>query len=802
MTDLQHDLRYAARTLAKHKTYTATALIALALAIGANTAIFSVVRGVLLQPLPFPASDRLVRLYGTPAERGEAMSAADVEAIRMSSPSFELITGFGVAARYLISPEGLHRVMTVDTERDFFSLLSATPAAGRTFEASDVTGAAVASHAFAQREFGSDAAALSKTIMLDGMAVTIVGVMPDSFQFPYAAASLIPGVGQSRTDVWVLREPPPGQPRRGRLAQVTGRLKSRASLAAASSELSVLFKRIEAENPDRPKGLGVRMVPLADAVVSAPLRRSLFMLFGAAALVLALACANLTNLSLIRVAMRRKDIAARIALGASRARLIRQYLCESLLLSLAGGLAGLVVAWIGTNQLLRLSIVQIPRSHELGMDWAVFAFSFLVCVASGIVFGLAPAWSAMRTDPQAILKDTATHTTMSEGQRRLCDGLIIAEVALAFVLGVGASLLIRELVRLGHMNIGMTTANVVTFHVGQTMAPNSDGRQFYDVVDRVRRVSGVLDAGFTQMLPLQSWGWFGNSLDFRLRGQPVDPNAPIYTTELRYVTPGYFSTLGIAVRRGRVFTDRDNRQGPAVIVINEALAQRAFGDQDPVGKVTTRGTIVGVIADVRQVSLGQTARPEVYYPIAQNWSQLGELGMSLVVKTDGPPARVIDRIRSSIREVNPNVAIFGIKSMDRIVTESLADFLLYLSLMFVFAGLALFLASTGAYGVVSYVAASRTREFAIRSVLGAEPRVLIRLVLMKAFTLTAMGLACGLPVVIAARPLIQNLPISVPPPNAWTAGPVALLTAIIAVAACVVPSRRAAVDPSNVLREG
>jgi ABC-type antimicrobial peptide transport system permease subunit len=294
--------------------------------------MFSVVSGVLLQPLPFPASDRLVRLYGTPAERGEAINAADVEAIRTSSVSFEVLTGFSVAARYLIGPEGLQRVMTVETERDLFALLSAPPAAGRTFDASDVTGAAVASHAFAQREFGSDAAALSKTITLDGATVTIVGVMPDSFQFPYAAASLLSGVGQSRTDVWVLREPPPGQPRRGRFGQVIGRLKSTLPLAAAASELSVLFKRIEAENPDRPRGLGVRMLPLADAVVSAPLRQSLFMLFGAAALVLALACANLTNLSLVRVAMRRKDIAARVALGASRARLIRQFLCESLLL--------------------------------------------------------------------------------------------------------------------------------------------------------------------------------------------------------------------------------------------------------------------------------------------------------------------------------------------------------------------------------------------------------------------------------------------------------------------------------------
>jgi putative ABC transport system permease protein len=433
------------------------------------------------------------------------------------------------------------------------------------------------------------------------------------------------------------------------------------------------------------------------------------------------------------------------------------------------------------------------------MDWRVFAFSLAVCTLTGVFSGIAPAMSAMRTDPQTILNATSGHSTMSLRHRRLRDGLVAAEVALAFVLGMGAALLVRELVRLRSTEMGMVTSNVLTFHVGQQMTPGMDGRQFYDIAQRVGLVPGVREAGFTQMLPLESWGWTGNSADFRLRGQPS--TSPLFTMELRYVTPGYFQVLGIPIRRGRSFTDADTRDSPPVIIINEALARRQFGNDDPIGKETSRGMIVGVIADVRQVHLDKPAAPEVYYPIAQNWSQIGELGMSLVVKTDGPPLPLIDAITTAIREVNPRLAIFSVKTMDRIVADSMSEFILYLGLMTGFAGVALFLASISTYGVISFIAASRTREFAVRTALGAGRTELVRLVLRNAVQLTAIGLGCGVLVVLLARPLLRNLPVSVREPDALMLLLLASAIAVVAITASLVPARRAAsANPMSALR--
>jgi putative ABC transport system permease protein len=800
--DLIQDVRYALRSLAKHKSFTVTALLALGLAIGANTAIFSVVSGVILRPFPFAAQDRLVQLYGTPAERGESIAWADVEEVRRSGTSFDALVGYGVAARYIHGADSLERIMTVEAESGFFEMLGVRPLAGRTFQPGDPSNVAVASESFWRRRLGGDASALGKSITVDGApAITIIGVMPGWFQFPYTAASLLSGgASDTRTDVWILRGPAPGQPLRGRLSRVTGRLKAAVTPDAAQSELSVILQRLETQNPDRIRGLGVRLEPLADAVVSVPVRRSLFILFGGAGLLLLLACANVTNLSLVRVTTRSREVAARVALGASPLRLMRQFLTESLLLSLAGGAIGLVLAWWGTAQVMRFASTHIPRAHEIAIDWRVFMFSLAVCVLTGALFGLAPAFNAMRTDPQSILREATGHSTMSVRQRRLRDALVCAEVALAFVLAIGATLLVRELVRLKNTDMGMATANVVTFHIGQQLTQGMDGRQFYEISERVVQQPGVQHAGFIQVLPLQSSGWFANSSDLRVRGRPVE-ETPLFTMELRYVTPGYFRALGIAILRGRGFTDQDNRGGPPVILVNEAFARKQFGGEDPIGKETNRGTIIGIVGDVRQVHLDRPASPEIYYPIAQNWSQVGELGMTLVVKTVGPPVSSIDSIGAAIREVSPDVAIFNVRTMDSVVMDSMSDFILYLSLMSAFAGIALFLASTGTYGVISYIASSRLREFAIRTAVGAERSQVTTLVLGDAIRLSAIGLAVGVAGAIAATPLLQNLPVNVRRPDAATILPVAAIIAVIAILASLLPARRAAgADPMSTLR--
>jgi predicted permease len=503
-------------------------------------------------------------------------------------------------------------------------------------------------------------------------------------------------------------------------------------------------------------------------------------------------------------------VAIRSALGAVPRRLVQQVLTESLLLSLLGGVLGLAFAWWGTSQLTLVAGAQLPRAHEVDVDWRVFLFSLTACVAAGLLFGLAPAAMAIRADALSVLQESGGHSTLGPRLQRLRDGLVIAEVAMAFVLAVGATLLVRELVRLRNIDPGMVTANVVTFHIGHRPGwwgrerrgapPAEDVRPFYEIADRVGRLPGVRAAGFIQIVPLQNWGWQANSSDFTVRGRAAAPSTS-FAVELRYVTPGYFQALGIPILKGRGFTGRDDRDAPPVILINGALARRFFGSEDPIGLDTTRGTIVGVVGDVRQVSLDRSALPEIYYPIAQNYSHVLELGMSLVVRTQGPPEPLIAPIRSVIRDVDPNQAVFNVKTLDDVIADSLSGFTLYLSLIGSFAALALLLASTGAYGVISYVATSRMREFAVRVALGADRTRVTGLVLRQGIRLTGIGLAVGVFGTRLSAPLLQGLPVSVRPPDFITVAAVIVLIGITAVAACLVPACRAAnVDPMSVLR--
>ncbi len=802
LEDLAQDLRYGFRSLLRQKVFTATAVTTLALGIGATTAIFSLVSGVVLRPLPFPDPDRLVQVYQTNAlsPRGGGVPATDLEAFRNQSTSFDALAAYGVSARYLQGAGESMRVMTVSAERTFFAVLGVEPIAGRTFRAEDPPDVAVAAGRFWRERLGADAAVVGRSVTLDGERFTIIGVMPEAFQFPYGAASLLPGVAsEARTDLW-LPLGGPSQPLRGR-PSVIGRLRPDVPLGTAESQLAVIADRSPAEPRETNTPVGVRLAPLSEVVVSPLVRRQLFVLFGAVGLVLALACANVTNLSLVRMTLRGKEVAVRAALGAGSLRLIRQLLAESLLLALAGGAFGLGLAVWGIERLTRLAAAHLPRAYEVGLDWRVFLFLLAACGFTGVLFGLAPALIAARAETQSVLQESGGRSTMGIGSRRLRDGLVVAEVALAFVLAVGATVLVRELQRLRSTDPGMVTANVVTFHLGHRMTPGTDVGQFYEIADRVARLPGVRAAGFTQMLPLQNWGWTSNSEDLRPRGRPP-ASTPPFPVGMRYVTPGYFAALGIHILQGRAFAASDTRDARAVVLINEALARRLFADVDPVGLETTRGTIVGVVRDVRQVHLDQSADPELYFPVAQNWSQVSELGMSLVVRTEDRSAGVISAVRSVVGQVNPNLAIFDVKTMERVISESLSDFTMYLWLMAGFAVLAVVLASTGTYGVVSYVATSRMREFAIRVAMGADARRVTRLIVGQGARLIAIGLGLGLVAVLAAAPALQSLPVAVRPPDLAVVAGVAALIGLVGVGGCLYPARRAAtVDPMSVLRD-
>lgn len=799
INEIRGNVRYAMRSLRGAPGFTLPAVLTLALGVGATTAIFSVLSGLVLRPLPFVHPDRLVQLYGTTALYPERDAVANLPGYRAQSTSFDALVGYWVTARYLLRPDGAGRVRVVTAERGFFPMLGVKPLLGRTFGADDPADVAVVSEAFWRRELDGDRSAIGRSVTLDGKPFTVLGVMPASFQFPYSAASLLPGVAaEARTELWIPVDPPLGE--QSRVSGVTGRLKPGVTLEAAQSEIGVISARLAAAHPEAETRRGVYLEPLPKAVVSPLIRRLLFLLFGAVGMVLTLACANVANLFLVRMSLRRRELAVRTALGAGRARLVRQLLTETLLLALTAGGLGLGLAWAGTRQLTRIAAAHLPRAHEVGLDWRVFLFLFLACTLAGVVVGLIPALLTSGQSPQSALGGAAGGIGMGRSERRVCDALVVTEIALSFLLAVGAAVLIREQLRLRHTDPGMTSRDVVTVHIGKRGTMGSEGRRYQEIVERVGQLPGVRAAGLTQLLPLQNWGWTANSSSLTLAGQPAT-NAAVFPIELRSVTAGYFRALGIPLLRGRPFVVRENADSLREILINETLARRYFQGADPVGVETNRGTIVGVVGDVRQVSLDQPASPEIYMPVTGDLMQLPELGITLVVSTRGHPERVVDAVRAVIREVDPTLAVFNVKTMDRVMSDSLADFRLYLSVIAALAGLSLVLAVTGTYGVISYIVETRSRDFAIRVALGADMARITRIVLTHGLVLGAVGFVLGLGGIFAISPVLGSLPVNVRPPDLHSTAPVALLLGIVVALACLLPGRRAArMDPAAVLR--
>jgi putative ABC transport system permease protein len=628
---LAQDVRFGARALRRNPGFAATAVLTLALGLGATTAIFSILNGVLLRPLPFAEPERLVQLYGRAwrEERAAApdpldgpLAAAELDEYARQSTSFEGFASYGLSTRHLSSGGEPERLTAVVADSTVFTLLGVAAILGRTFRPGDPADVVVISARLWRRRFDADPALPGRTVTLDGRTFTVLGVMGDRFQFPYGAASALPGaLPESRTDLWVPREPT--TPRRGR-AHAIARLKPGVAIGAAGAELRVIAERLERQQENPRFRVGVRVVPLREVVLPAPVRRSLWMLFAAVGLVLAAACATVANLLLTRTALRAREVATRAALGAGRARLVRQLLAESLLLALAGAAAGAVVARWGTSLLVALGAAKIPRAHEIALDWRAFGFLFAVCLTTALLAGLAPAAAAARVDVQGVLRAAGGGASAGRGYGAVRDALVVTEVALAFVLSLGAALVIREVVRLRRVESGMVTAGVVTLH----LTPRAPAAEYYAIEDRVRQLPGVRAAGFTQLVPLQPWGWEG---DFAIRGRPAPADERL-VTGLRYVTPGYFDALGIPVVRGRALGAQDVEGAPRAVVVNEALARRYFPGEDPVGRELDRGTIVGVVGDVRQVRLDRPAEPELYYPAAQNVAMTSDIGMTLVVR--------------------------------------------------------------------------------------------------------------------------------------------------------------------------
>ena len=804
MTNLRQDLRYALRAAMTAPAFTAMVVVTLALGLGANAALFSIVDAVLLRPLAYAEPERIVRLFELfPLPGGDSgqgsVSAPNFRDWRATARSFTNLVAYRAGSANLQGVETPERLTSLAASDGLFELLGAEPLLGRGLAAGEdgpeAPLVAVISEGLWRRRFGTDPQILGRPVVLDGQGHTVVGVMPATFDFP-------PG---RRTDLWLpLRLSPQETESRGSHGlAVLGRLASGVGLAAAGEEIRSIAAEIERQYPDQQTDRSAEVVSYSEVVVG-HVRRELFVLLGATALVLAIACANAAGLLVARAVARRRELAVRLALGAGRGRLVAQCLVESLVLAGAGAALGLLLAWGGVRGIVALAANRLPRAAEVGLDLRAVAFLGLVTLATGVLFGLAPALQSFGAQVGAGLREGGRQGSAGRGGQALRAGLVVGQIALSLVLLIGAGLLLRTFMLLRGTPSGLAAEGVVAMTMAvpaQRYAEGEAAPRFYTpVLERVAALPGVRAAGWTSHLPLSEWGFNGN---FGIEGRPptASPSDEPFA-EYRVVSPGTFAALGVSVLRGRDLTPDDGAGAEPVAVINRSLADRYFPDENPLGRRVLLGedpvTIVGVVADVRQAGLDRDPMPEMSLPVAQMG---GTEEMTLVVRGDVPPATLVGPVREAIRAVDPGQPVFDVRTLEEVVTRSIADRRLNLALLGGFAALALLLAMGGIYGVIAYAVAQRTREIGIRMALGAEGRSVLGLILRQGAKLTGLGLALGLAGALAATRFMESLLFGVSATDPAVLGAVCLMLALVALFACWFPARRATeVDPAIVLR--
>jgi putative ABC transport system permease protein len=760
------NLRYGSRMLARNPGFAAAAILSLGLGIGANTAIFSVVSGVLLRPLPFERPEELVQLFEMekPGERPGPVRREAFREWRANNTSLAGAAIYGVSSLTLQSTGDPERVAALYAERNLFSLLGSGALVGRTFTTDDPDNVIVASYDWWQGRLGGDTAAIGRPVTLDGKTYTLIGVMPEQFQFPYGSAA---------ANVWIpeLWIPELATSRGGRLDAILARRKPGIPIEDVQRDLTRSAGTLS-------PGMEARAIPLME-IIGAPVRKSLLVLLGAVGMLLLIACANVANLLLAQTASRAREIAIREALGATRLQQASQFLAEGILLSLASSLVGLALGVWGAQVLTALAATQIPRAAEIGLDWRVFLFLLLICLTTTIAFAVLPVTTG---SPRA--GDLKTRAVRA----RLRDVLVVAEIAVAFILLVGAGLLLRTFLNLQRTDPGLDAGNLLTAHVIV-----SGAREAIDIEESVSAIPGVRAAGVISLLPLQNSGW---TAGLTIPGRPG-----VFQTELRYVTPGYFRAMGIPLRRGRGFLPGDTGESQRVILVNETLARQYFPNEDPVGRVTNRGTIVGMVGDVRQNSLGKPAVPELYYLVTQNFAQMRQHGSTLVVSGRLPADSLVVAVRTAVRAVSPGKALFRMASMNQVIEQSLGKEKLYAWLLMLFAGVGTVLTIGGIYGVVSYLVALKTLEFGIRMALGADKRRVLYSVVGRGALMATLGVVLGIAGSVALTNVLSGFLYGVSPVDPATFASVAGILIIVAILACFLPARRATnVDPAVALR--
>ena len=804
LDEIRQDVRYALRQLRRTPSFTLVALFTLALGIGANTAIFSVVNGVVLRPMPFEEPERVIRVFSGREGRRGAVSVPDFMDFRRQARSFERLAAFYDGASTLTGDGEPERLIGARVTADFFPVLRVRPIVGRTFApGEDAEGAdrvVVLGEPLWRSRFGADPAIVGRELVLDGHPHTVLGVVPAAQRYPGDA------------DIWTAsrfdaRSLAPTS-RGARWIRLIGRLRPGVSEAQARAEMETIARQLEIQDPAHNTGYGAPVVQLQEHLVGS-IRTPLLILMGAVGFVMLIACANVANLMLVRTAARETEIAVRTALGAGRLRLVRQLLTESVVLSVLGGLAGFALAIWGTRLFVALAPDTIPRLHEIRVDGAMLGFTGLIALITGTVFGLIPAMHASASELALRLKEGGRGSRTRPGSRRARSVLIVSEMALAVMLLAGAGLLIRSFSALRDVDPGFRSDDVATFTVALPMSryeKSEQQRQFVSAaIERMSTIPGVKSAAATFGLPLTDTRF---SLSFTVEGRPPVRPEDEPSSQIRFASKDYFSTMGIPLVRGRTFSEADRYGTQPVLVINEEAARRFFEDEDPIGKrlftgwtldgVKMGGEIVGIVGNVRQFGLDADIAPEMY----ANFAQWGADEFSIVLRTSGQdPASLAAAARAEVRAIDRNLPIFDFETLGDIVSESVAQPRFYMLLLGIFAGVALALAAVGIYGVISYAVSQRTRELGIRLALGATGAAVQRMVVGHGIGLAVMGVALGVAGALALTRLMQSLLFGVSATDPVTFIGVAALLAAVAIVASWVPARRASrVDPLSALR--
>jgi putative ABC transport system permease protein len=808
MNSLFKDLRYGIRVLAKNPGSTLVAVLALALGIGANSAIFSVVNAVLLRPLRYKDPAHLVVIWETKLSKGifqESVSPPDYRDWIEHQRVFDQVAALRAQPAVLTGGQLPERVETALVSPSAFELLGVKAALGRTFiSEEDQPGrnhVAVLSYGLWQRRFGGDSGVLGKSVIVDGNSFSIVGVTPRDFRLLDTPSELWTPYTLDAKEL---------SQRGFHTLRVIGHLKSGVSQEQAAAEMRSIARRIEEQYADTNSGWSTKIVALRDQLVG-DIGPTLWTLLGAVVFVLLIACANVANLLLARAGSREKEIALRTALGANPGRLVRQLLTESVLLGLAGGLVGLALAAWGVSILEQFGPSNLPRLEEVTIDWRVLAFTLSMSVLTGVVFGLAPALSSVRSDLNSILKTSGRGTTGSRSRARWRNALVVSEIASCVVLLAGAGLLIRSFARLESVNPGFRPDHVLTMQIAlpETRYSGQKIALFYQqLVERLHALAGVRYAAIARNLPLAG---SDASLNFVIENRPVESSAEQSRAKYRAASADYFAALGIPLVGGRYFDRTDGQKTPGVVIINNTMARRFWPGEDPLGKRMKAGfdgsqwcTIVGIVGDVKHTGLDAETNAEMYYHYLQIPPELMgfvEGTMTLVLRTQAEPNSMVAAVRGEVQKLDADLAVFNVKSMQDLVGRSLAQPRFRTLLLGAFAGVALILAATGLYGVIAYAVTQRTNELGVRLALGAQKSDVLKLVVGEGAQLAALGIGIGLVVALPLTRIISRLLFEVNAADPVTFGTTALVILLVTVAASYLPALRAIqVDPVVALR--